>query len=114
MDRLDEVSARTLLAHAPAPPTTRDWDALPAAERAVWLRYAATLDRAQAQWHLVAARHELAEALKKPPDPGCERDPEELAMIRVQALAHYARHLEGCATVPCTCGLTELIGPGFG
>jgi hypothetical protein len=109
MQSLDEVVARALLAHSPPPPTTRDWDALTDAERALWVRYAATAARAWQDCTMAWARRELAEALKTPPDPGRERSPEELAENRAFLLAHYARHLDGCAEAPCTCGLRALL-----
>jgi hypothetical protein len=35
-----------------------------------------------------------------------------LRTVRVSLeLTPYARHLDGCAQAPCTCGLAELIAP---
>ena len=39
-------------------------------------------------------------------------DPEDRADILAQAFAHYARHREGCAQAPCTCGLAALLPGG--
>jgi hypothetical protein len=101
--------AKVLFAHCPVPPAIRDWDALTDDERFTWVQCYVRMRHIQNEGRREAVLRDLAEARKPTPDPGQERSPEERAVMLAYALAHYARHLDGCAQAPCSCGLAALI-----
>jgi hypothetical protein len=121
MDAYERL-CRALLTNCPAPVETRDWDAQTPEGRAAWFRYYGAILRVQHELQEEDFRREIAEALTPTAttDPHLRwgegrvdgLDPEERADVLAEAFARYARHLDGCAQAPCTCGLATLLSGG--